>query len=91
MQLYKDGESYGVTTTGASGDYSFIGLPAGVYTVTVTDDFGVLTGYAPTTFVTSLTGQAYTSADAAVMQPQTDDDYNKRSRTRSSCLPAATT
>ena len=34
VQLYKDGQWYGVTTTGASGDYSFIGLPAGVYSVT---------------------------------------------------------
>ncbi len=48
VELYKDGVYYGMTTTGASGDYSFIGLPAGVYTVTVTDDFGVLTGYAVT-------------------------------------------
>ncbi len=46
--LYKDGELYGITTTGASGDYSFIGLPAGNYTVSVTDDFNVLAGYTVT-------------------------------------------
>ena len=36
------------TTTSASGDYVFTGLPAGTYTVTVTDQFGILAGYGVT-------------------------------------------
>ncbi len=36
------------TTTSASGDYVFNNLPAGTYTVTVTDNFGILNGYIPT-------------------------------------------
>ena len=38
------------TTTSASGDYVFTGLTADTYTVTVTDQFGVLAGYIPTTY-----------------------------------------
>ncbi len=48
VDLFKNGQPYGKTTTGASGDYAFIGLPAGAYTVTVSDDFDVLTLYAVT-------------------------------------------
>ena len=36
------------TTTDASGNYSFAGLVSGIYTVAVTDTFGVLSGYLPT-------------------------------------------
>ena len=39
------GNVIAVTTTGPSGDYSFTGLPAGVYKVRVSDAFGILTGY----------------------------------------------
>lgn len=38
----------GTTTTDATGAYSFPGLPAGTYTVRVTDTSGVLTGYETT-------------------------------------------
>ncbi len=38
----------GTTTTDATGAYSFPGLPAGTYTVRVTDTNGVLTGYETT-------------------------------------------
>lgn len=49
VQLWRSGTPYGLTTSGASGDYSFTGLPTGVYTVTVTDDFSILSGYTVTT------------------------------------------
>ncbi len=38
----------GTTTTDATGNYIFDGQPAGVYTVTVTDDNSVLTGFTQT-------------------------------------------
>ena len=50
VELYKDGNLYDETTTGASGDYVFTSLPAGNYSVLVTDDFGVLDGYIDTNF-----------------------------------------
>lgn len=40
-----DGNIVATTTTDANGDYSFIGLPAGTYTVKVTDEAGLLDGY----------------------------------------------
>lgn len=49
VELYRYGELYDVTVSGASGDYSFVGLPAGAYTVTVSDDFSVLAAYVVTT------------------------------------------
>ncbi len=48
VELYRNGAPFDITVTGASGDYSFVGLPAGAYTVTVSDDFSVLAAYIPT-------------------------------------------
>ncbi len=45
VELLKDGVLYRTTTTGPSGDYSFVGLPAGNYTTQVTDDLNVLASY----------------------------------------------
>jgi len=45
VALLQNGSVIATTTTGASGDYSFVGLPAGTYAVTVTDVFNVLSGY----------------------------------------------
>ena len=39
------------TMTGADGGYAFTSLADGTYKVKVTDTFGILTGYAPTTIV----------------------------------------
>ncbi|MCO6449869.1 MAG: carboxypeptidase regulatory-like domain-containing protein, partial [Caldilineales bacterium] len=50
VDLYRNGVYYATTTTGASGDYAFLALPSGVYTVTVTDTANVLAIYSPTTF-----------------------------------------
>jgi hypothetical protein len=52
VDLYRNGTFYGRTTTGASGDYVFTSLPAGTYTITVSDQFGILAGYVPTTLGT---------------------------------------
>ncbi|RLT40063.1 MAG: hypothetical protein DWI57_09120, partial [Chloroflexi bacterium] len=49
VELLKDGVLYDTTTTGASGDYSFVGLPAGNYTTRVTDSLNVLAGHRVTT------------------------------------------
>ena len=43
------GQVLATTTTGASGDYSFVHLPAGAYKVRVSDTEHVLDGLAPTT------------------------------------------
>ena len=43
--LDANGQGIATTTTGASGDYSFVHLPAGSYQVQVTDDADVLLGY----------------------------------------------
>ncbi|WP_343407219.1 SdrD B-like domain-containing protein [Candidatus Amarolinea dominans] len=48
VQLRQNSVVIATTTTGASGDYVFVGLQAGSYEVRVSDAFGVLTGYAPT-------------------------------------------
>jgi hypothetical protein len=45
VALLQGGSVIAQTTTGASGDYSFVGLPAGTYAVTVTDVFNVMLGY----------------------------------------------
>ena len=45
MELYRNGEYYRTNTAGSGGRYSFTGLPAGVYTFTITDDFRILAGY----------------------------------------------
>ena len=45
LQLLNSANQVITTTTGADGGYAFTSLPAGVYTVTVTDQFGILTGY----------------------------------------------
>jgi protocatechuate 3,4-dioxygenase beta subunit len=50
VDLYRNGVFYATTTTGASGDYSFTGLPSGVYEVDVTDTQNVLAGYINTLF-----------------------------------------
>ncbi|MCX6029514.1 MAG: carboxypeptidase regulatory-like domain-containing protein, partial [Chloroflexi bacterium] len=42
------GQVISTTTTGASGDYVFTGLPAGTYRVAVSDTFGILTNYVVT-------------------------------------------
>lgn len=46
--LNGSGTVIGTTTTDASGNYSFSGLPDGTYTVRVTDTGGVLSGYTAT-------------------------------------------
>ena len=46
--LSSSGQVLATTTTGASGDYSFLHLPAGDYQVQVSDAQGVLTDYDPT-------------------------------------------
>ena len=51
VDLYLNGIFYARTTTSASGDYVFTGLPAGNYTVTVSDLQGILAGYSPTLIV----------------------------------------
>ncbi len=48
VDLSQNGNNIASTTTGASGDYSFVHLPAGDYQVAVADDYGVLTSYAVT-------------------------------------------
>jgi hypothetical protein len=48
VKLYKDDVHYAMTTTGASGDYSFTSLPAGNYKVQVSDDYNVLSAYTVT-------------------------------------------
>ncbi len=48
VQLLKNGTVIATTTTGASGDYAFVSLPAGSYQVRVADSFGVLAGYVVT-------------------------------------------
>ena len=45
VALLQGGAVIATTTTGASGDYSFTGLPAGTYAVTVTDVYNVMLGY----------------------------------------------
>ncbi|MCX7671060.1 MAG: carboxypeptidase regulatory-like domain-containing protein, partial [Anaerolineae bacterium] len=45
VALLQGGTVIATTTTGASGDYSFTGLPAGTYAITVTDAYRVLLGY----------------------------------------------
>ena len=45
VDLFRNGQFYGSTTTGASGDYSFVHLPAGNYAVNVSDNATVLDGY----------------------------------------------
>jgi YVTN family beta-propeller protein len=45
VNLYLNGQLYATTTTGAAGDYVFTSLPAGSYTVAVTDVYGILLGY----------------------------------------------
>ena len=49
VALLQGGDTVAATTTGADGLYAFAGRPAGEYQVAVSDDFGVLAGYAPTT------------------------------------------
>lgn len=49
VTLLQDGDTIAATTTGAEGSYAFVGRPPGAYQVTVSDDFGVLAGYAATT------------------------------------------
>ena len=48
IELALAGEIVATTTTGASGRYSFLRLPAAAYSVTVADDFGVLAGLGTT-------------------------------------------
>jgi len=45
IQLLQGGTVVGTATTDSNGNYSFSGLPAGTYTVKVTDSNGVLVGY----------------------------------------------
>ncbi len=42
VDLYRNGVFWAKTTTGAAGEYAFLHLPSGNYTVQVTDDFQVL-------------------------------------------------
>ncbi len=64
VDLYRNGGYYATTTTGASGDYSFVKLPSGTYTVTVSDNFGVLAGWVVTTL-----GPNQSSDDNNQLQP----------------------
>ena len=48
VELLQGGTVIGMTTTAADGSYGFAGLPAGSYTVRITDSGGVLNGYATT-------------------------------------------
>jgi uncharacterized repeat protein (TIGR01451 family) len=91
VDLYRNGVFYGRTTTGAGGDYSFTALPSGVYTVTVSDAFGVLSGYMDTVFPPNQTAdnnnklQPYTialpqagvnlTADFGYIEPVTIGDF----------------
>lgn len=49
VELLQSNAVIRTTTTGASGDYAFTSLPAGIYQVRVSDAFGVLTGWDVTT------------------------------------------
>ena len=55
------------TTTAANGSYSFIGLPGGNYTVTITDSAGVLTGYSGTWEKTELLSGPFDSQEAVTL------------------------
>ena len=54
--LNQSGQVIATTTTGASGDYVFTGLMPGTYQVRVTDVYGVLNGYTPTTYPADQSG-----------------------------------
>lgn len=47
VALLQGGETIATTTTGAGGNYAFVGRSDGTYQVTVSDDFGVLAGAVP--------------------------------------------
>ncbi len=48
VALLQAGDTIAATTTGPDGVYAFVGRAAGSYQVAVSDDFGVLSAYAPT-------------------------------------------
>ncbi|MGC8782073.1 MAG: SdrD B-like domain-containing protein, partial [Anaerolineae bacterium] len=48
VELSQNGEVIAATTAGAGGRFSFVHLPAGVYSLQISDDFGVLAGLSPT-------------------------------------------
>ncbi len=50
VQLLQNNTVVMTTTTGASGDYAFVHLPTGAYSVSVTDQFGVLSRFSTTTY-----------------------------------------
>ena len=56
VDLLRNGQVIDTTTTGASGDYAFLHLPAGSYQVRVTDDLDVLQDYLPTTYPSDQSG-----------------------------------
>ena len=64
----------GTTSTAADGSYSFVGLPAGTYTVRVSDTNGVLTG-AETTFERTELGLApsYNGQEVVILGPTTSN------------------
>jgi hypothetical protein len=68
------GLAIGTTSTAADGSYSFAGLPAGTYTVRVSDTNGVLTG-AETTFERTELGLAasYNGQETVTLGPTTSN------------------
>lgn len=48
VELQLAGIAVGSTTTDTNGNYSFIGIPAAVYTIVLTDTLGILDGFEPT-------------------------------------------
>ena len=64
----------GTTSTAADGSYSFVGLPAGTYTVRVSDTNGVLAG-AETTFERTELGLApsYNGQETVTLGPTTSN------------------
>lgn len=72
--MNSSGTVIGTTTTSSTGAYTFTGLPAGTYTVRVTDTGNVLAG-AETTFEKTEAGLAasYNGEETVVLGPTVSD------------------